>query len=197
MKVVSLDLSNSTGYAILVDGSLAGHGVVKSTSPAEVFRCHDYSYIERAKSVSALCKELILKEKPDMIAIEQTNKSKSRFTQKQLEFIHYAVLEDLREFKDSVVYIDTGAWRRGLGIVSTKEDAKHNALVKKKLARGKLTPKHRAVRWANETYNLSLKLKDDDIADAIAIAVFAYKRHSKVETVNAIESIDIFFNKEE
>ena len=36
--------------------------------------------------------------------------------------------------------------------------------------RGKITPKHLAVRWANDIYNKKLKIKDNDIADALAIA---------------------------
>lgn|GEM_PF-2626038 len=195
-KIVGLDLANTTGYAILAESKLTGYGVLNSTHPAETFRCHDYTYIERAKSLSRLCKELIIKESPDLIVIEQTNKSKSRFTQKQLEFIHYAVLEDLREYRDKIIYIDTSAWRTGLSLNATKEDRKHNALVKKKLARGKITPKHRSVRWANETFDLTLKLKDNDIADAIALVAFAAKRQGRLSQVNAISSITDFFEEE-
>jgi len=194
--IVGLDLSNSTGYAVLQDTELVDYGVLHSTKPTENFACYDYSYIEKAKSVAALCGELVGRLQPDMIAIEQTNKSKSRFTQKQLEFIHYAVLEELRQYKDVITYIDTGAWRGGLQLHSTKEDRKHNALVKKKLARGKITPKHRAVRWANAEFDLSLKLKDNDIADAIAVAVFAQRKSATQGQVDTIDSIADFFQEE-
>jgi hypothetical protein len=59
----------------------------------------------------------------------------------------------------------------------TNADKKHNKTTKiaglgngtNPNYRGKITPKHLAVQKSNELYGLELKLKDDDIADAILL----------------------------
>ena len=197
MIIVGLDLSmTSSGYAVLDSGKLIDFGVIKSTKEVAQFTCLDYEYIDRAKLVAQECKKKVDLFSPDLIMIEQTNKGRNRNSQKKLEFVHFAVLTAIESYKDVISYVDTSFWRATLKIVSTKEDSKHNKLVNAKKAEGKITPKHRAVRWVNKTYDLSLKLKDNDIADAIAVAYFAWKRHNTVNDVNALSDIDTFFDRD-
>ncbi len=123
--------------------------------------------------------DLIVKLNPDEIVIEETNKGKNRYTQKILEFTHKAVLIELSGCSFKLSYISTSIWRNKLGQKASKEDIKNNKLVnkanregksKKSLGlTGKITPKHRAIRHVNETFNLNLKMKDNDKADAICL----------------------------
>ena len=78
-----------------------------------------------------------------------------------------------------VVYVNTSDWRKVIGGNLTKADKAMNIKVRKlKKAgnkealkalgvRGKVTKKHVAIRYVNATFGLDLKMKDNDIADAI------------------------------
>jgi hypothetical protein len=191
MLVIGLDLSNSSGYAILNNGVLIDKGVFKS--PASVEKsvlAEDFSFIVRAKVMANYLMTIINKYPSDYIYIEQTNKGRCRTTQKQLEFIHYAILDELKRSNNDkkVRYVDTSAWRTLLSIRLTKDDSAHNKLVKKKQIRGKITPKHLSIRWANLTYNLNLIVKDNDIADAIAVATYGYKYETKLNKNSTIQN---------
>lgn len=197
MKVVGLDLSNSSGYSVLDNSVLIDYGVLKSpASPEKNGTVEDFSFIIRAKTMAKKIMEVLDNHSYDFIYIEQTNKGRNRTTQKQLEFIHYAILHELKlKGKDNIVrYVDTSAWRSLLGIRLSKDDSAKNKLVKKKQLRGKITMKHIAIRWANSTYNLNLIVKDNDIADAIAVATYGFKHETKLNkngTIQDISSLDI------
>lgn len=141
----------------------------------------------------------------DTIVIEETNMAKARYSQKFLEFMHAFTLNELLDYKcfnskyeyarPSVVYVNTSDWRRAIGISLSKEDKKLNAklskakslakkngekLDKKKLGiKGKVNKKHKAVNYVNETFNLQLKVKDNNEAEAICMA-HAYSKGVKV-----------------
>ena len=181
MIIVGLDIATNTGIAVIDNGKLTYYSLV----PSPVFHfdhstAEDYRFIETANRIADAISLTLKPLEFDFIFIEQTNKGRNRTTQKQLEFIHFAVLSKLKEMStDTVVkYIDTSAWRRILTIKLNKTQNDHNKKVKRGEIRGKITPKHLSVYWANSTYNLALKLKDDDIADAIAIASAGYKIQS-------------------
>lgn len=172
MKVIGLDLSTKTGYAIIEDGILSDFGLIKPKHK-HTYPIEDFNMIARSKEISDGVYKVFSKHLPDFVFIEQTNSGKFRASQKQLEFIHYAVLDSLLEeagIVNTVKYVNTSQWRSVLEIKLSKEQKKHNLFVKNKLARGKITSKHLAVNWANKKFNLSLKMKDNDIADAICIA---------------------------
>lgn len=130
--------------------------------------------------------ELVIRFQPDVVIIEETNLGKSRYAQKTLEFIHKSLLFQLRAFPGKVIYFSSSSWRQALGLTMTKEDKKNNArlskakkyatemgvkLDKKALGvRGKINKKHLALRYVNDTFNLTLKVKDNDAADAICLA---------------------------
>lgn len=74
---------------------------------------------------------------PKTIVIEETNKSKARYPQKCLEFIHKSLLSLLEDTRFEVVYLNTSTWRKTLGQHATKEDIKNNAKVNKAKKEGK------------------------------------------------------------
>ncbi len=174
MKILGLDMSTKTGYAVLADGVLTSMGLLKEEPVTIPGLAEDYSVHRRAVNMAEKVWQLVNKERPDLIVIEQTNAGRFRSSQKQLEFIHCLVLQALllNGFESRVRYVDTSAWRSALSIKLTKEQRKHNKLVKAKSARGKVTPKHLAVSHVNQTFGLSLKMKDNDIADAICLAEY-------------------------
>jgi hypothetical protein len=116
--------------------------------------------------------------------VEETNRStKSRYSQKILEFLHNTLLVSLDKYRQGaltppVFYLSTSEWRKILDQRLSKDDKINNKLVKAaadagiskpKGIRGKIGKKHLSVRWVNETYGLELKMKDNDSADAISL----------------------------
>jgi hypothetical protein len=176
MIFLGLDLSTKTGYAILRDGQLVDFGKINAKESSE--SVPEYAMIARAESVSAKVTEILQLHRPDLVCIEQTNLGRSRSTQKELEFIHYAVLSCLKwGFKDRVIYVDTSAWRSVLKISLSKDQRKHNKAVNAGEIRGKITPKHLAVSYVNQKYSLQLLLKDNDEADAVCLAEYAQLKY--------------------
>src|ERR1700722_20413351 len=170
MKILGLDLSTHVGYAILDDSKIAAHGTkhledIKIAEKVGDYRGHipDYNIIADAKLNAEWIRLTILSYQIDIVVIEQTNGGGFRTTQKQLEFIHYAVLDMLwseYQFDHLIVkYIDTSKWRQLVGIKMTKEQLKHNRKCTAGTAKGRVTKKHLAVAWANEKYGLKLLKK--------------------------------------
>ena len=173
MKVLGLDLSTKTGWAVIADGNLIAYGLLhcekRTPDPSLV---PDYEYIRRAQEMAERIHTLICERTPDYIYIEATNAGRNRGPQKLLEMLHCLLLVRLQHnepFAKLVRYIDTSAWRTMIGLKLTTNDKKNNKLVRRKLKRGKITSKHLSVRWANQKFLLSLKIKDHDIADALAV----------------------------
>jgi Holliday junction resolvasome RuvABC endonuclease subunit len=180
MIIIGLDLSFHSGYAVINANEnstvLVEIGNILPKVEVHTDFLEDYRMMDKAISISKQAIELINKFKPDIIAIEQTNNGRNRTSQKGLEFIHYAVLSRIRDIQISnkVIYVDTSRWRSMLHIRLNKEQKKHNKDVKSGKIRGKITPKHLSVIWANQTFSLNLKLKDNDLSDALALSVAAY-----------------------
>ncbi len=128
MKILSLDLSTKSGWSIIDNGKLICYGLVVSKIEGDSFS-NDYphNYIRAAKQMAVDLKEIAIKNKPDYIVIEETNKGKNRFSQKCLEFIHYAINES---FGCKVHYIDTSEWRSLLEISLDKEQRSDNKEIK-------------------------------------------------------------------
>lgn len=189
-KILALDISTSAGWAFLDEGQpkkLIDFGMIVNEDKISGYGTYPESYVGAAEAMAIRLLELVLRFNPDKIVIEETNKGRSRYTQKILEFIHCTLLILLRRDNhiQKVVYVNTSDWRKITGVELSKEDKKQNTklskaksaakkknekLDKKSLGiRGKITKKHLAIRVANDLYDLQLKPKDDDIADAICI----------------------------
>lgn len=193
MRVLAFDISSKTGFAVIEDGKLISHGLIK---PEKIHteELQDIVAVRNACHISTNLMDKIEQAAPDKVFVEQTNSGRFRTSQKELEFIHFAFLYDImKNFKQiipNLAYVDTSKWRSVLQIKLSKDQRKHNKEVKLKTKRGKITPKHLVVAWANATYGLSLLKKDHDIADAIAIATFGYqqslKQSLKTSSIDAI-----------
>lgn len=188
MRILALDISTSSGWALLEDGRLLAAGSIKTPGPSAIDVSYPVNYWHAADIMAGRLVDKMVACQPDTIVIEETNGSKSRYTQKILEFIHCALLYHLmgKGWRDKIVYINTSDWRKVVGAHLSKEDKKQNAqlskaksaakksgkkLDKKKLGiRGRINKKHVAIRTANQMFNLELRPKDDDVADAICIA---------------------------
>lgn len=188
IKILALDISTKTGWAlseVYSDGSnytlLCAGTLKKRAQPHD-----DYprNYLDWSTDCAADIEELVEKFKPDEIVIEETSGgSKNNFSQKILEFIHCFVAMYICKFRIKTTYYRTEEWRRICGCIMTKEEKKQNATIKKERKTtgakvikdesgkriGKVGKKHINVRKANELFNLDLKLKDEDRADAILL----------------------------
>lgn len=171
MKILGVDMSSKTGWSAFHDGKLTNYGLI--TTPAFTNSLEDLRYYEMAEYQAESIGALILEHNPDYIIIEQTNMGRARGSQKLLEFCHCLFLQMIQWIgvQDKIVYVDTSQWRSALGIKLSPEQRIHNKLVKKKTVRGKITPKHLAVDFVNEKFNLGFKLKDNDICDSICLGL--------------------------
>lgn len=174
--ILALDLSSSTGYAVFHGKKLAKFGILVAKAQdfdvnkkPEKSKLYPYNVVSAANLMATQVADLVSTEAPDAIVIENTVKGRNRHTQRYLEFIHKAVLDLLEPYESKITYMDPSQWRSLINLRLTNEDKKHNKAVTAGKIRGKLTRKHLSVRMANEAYSLELKLKDNDIADAICL----------------------------
>lgn len=206
MRVLALDISTHAGFAVL-DGEMGQKprlecmGVVQNLETVLAQGPYPWCYVTAASKLSLQLWNLAFKYKPDVVVIEETNLGKNRYTQKLLEFIHFDTLMQLHTLLDTlkVVYISSSGWRSNLGLSMSKDDKKNNArlskakraaadtgtkLDKKALGvRGRVKQKHLAIRYVNENFGLSLKVKDNDIADAICLGTAYFNNASLCDGV--------------
>lgn len=190
MRVLALDYSTHAGFALFDYGGLMKYGTLHAGCVLKESGAYPWNYVGVADHQAAqVSHELIRVFDPQVVVIEETNGSKNRYTQKLLEFLHYALLDQLHhEYPQiRVVYVNTGDWRKNLGIWLSKDQKKQNAKLSKaksaakksgtkldKVAlgiRGKITKKHAAVAYVNHRFGFKLKVKDNDTAEAICIGL--------------------------
>lgn len=191
-KVLCLDISTKTGTSLGLasenDYKLLKYGTVGKLEKPDIPYPEDY--VSWAEKCAGEIIEIINKSAADVIVIEETTGgSKSNFSQKILEFIHFLVAKHIVKNGLAVRYLMTGTWREAAGARMTKEESKQNAKSRKikketgaRLAKdesgkilGKITKKHVNVRRANEIFGLDLKMKDNDAADAILLGAAYYE----------------------
>ncbi len=136
MKVLGLDLSTSTGTALFINDELKECTNIKcKVKGNQDSDDYPFNYIDMADKIAFKVLSLVDKHKPDYIIIEETNKGKNRYFQKQLEFIHKSVISVLRTIVNKhdikLLYIDTSAWRSILQITLDKDQRKNNRDVNK------------------------------------------------------------------
>ena len=211
-RILSLDVSSKTGYASMVSSDsgiyLEEYGTLPQIHKPEGRYPSDY--VLWAHAVFTEIEALIMRFKPDVLAIEETCAgSKAVYTQKFLEFCHFLLASYIKDGNIRSVYLLTGAWRSEVVAKMTKEESAHNKYVKEykeehnsKFAYdikgkriGKLTKKHINVRRANEVFGKFLKeplrKKDEDAADSLLLGYALHLRRLKprVEEVTLEEII--------
>ena len=194
MRILVFDISGSTGYAEFDSENPTkpvDYGIIKLTQPAKKFAPHPWGYVVAALWLANKMVEMVKTRKPEVVVVEETNGARARFTQKFLEYCHFAFLYTLDRAAATwagipkVVYVNTSDWRRKMDVRLSDEDKRQNArlsrnkrkaadrgtkLDKKALGiKGRVTIKHVAIRRANELFGFQLLAKDDDIADALLI----------------------------
>jgi Holliday junction resolvasome RuvABC endonuclease subunit len=196
LRVLTLDASTHAGWALL-EGELGNpkpqilaKGLIENDKPVQAFGAYPMNYLHAATGIANRLFGLVTEYKPDVVVIEETNLGKNRYTQKLLEFIHCSLLGQLAvRYIGRVVYLSSSTWRQALNLRLNLEQRKNNAKLakakklasetgvavhaaKKKLGvKGRVTEKHLAVQYVNEVYNLKLKVKDNDVADAICLGL--------------------------
>ena len=178
IRILSLDLSMSTGYALIENGRLLDSGLLTTT--LEDFNIknypdrqpgYPYNIVNAADEIANKVWSLVLLTDPDHIVIENTVCGRNRHTQRCLEFIHKAVLDRCYDVRGKIRYLSPSEWRKTLNLRLSDEDKAHNKRVREKKARGKITAKHLSVRRANAMFNTEFILKDNDITDAILLGI--------------------------
>jgi Holliday junction resolvasome RuvABC endonuclease subunit len=196
-RVLSLDLSSKTGYALLV--SSESGMVLETYGQVDKISCPDDepypgSYITWAYMCFAKVEELIEWLKPDVLVIEEITKSKNAMSQKFLDFLHFLVCKFVQETGIKNVWFQTGEWRKEVNSKMSEAEKNRNKEVRKykkehksKLAYdikgkriGMIGKKHVTIRLINDVFKDQLveplKRKDEDAADAIALSYCYYKR---------------------
>lgn len=186
--LLSLDLSTTcTGWSVLdmETGLLVNYGTLKPSTKGLSKLKYPMQQLTKMIDLSVKIREVILREKPEHIVIEEIAGSKNRLGQKVLDGLHWIVLVHNQEFIPIVSFYDVGGavgWRTHLGLRLSEAD-KANNKEHKKLNKnlGKGIPKlpiydakDLACRYVNKKYELTLdpqvNQSDADIGDSIAMA---------------------------
>ncbi len=200
-RVLSLDLSSKTGYALLVSSNeimvLEAYGQVDKI-PCPENETYPGSYVTWAYNCFEKVEELIERLKPDVLVIEEVTKSKNALSQKFLDYIHFLVSKFIQETGIKNFWFQTGDWRREVGSYMNDAEKKRNKEVKKykkehksKIAYdivtgkriGIIGKKHVTIRLINEVFKVYLKepliRKEEDTADGIALAYCYHLRRKR------------------
>lgn len=195
-RVLSLDISTKTGYTLLVSSKDSFSVEESGQQPAisEPDGQYPGNYVNWAFKCYERIVALVSRLRPDVLVIEETTSgSKSVYSQKILEFIHFLVAQFIRDSGILAIYFMTEVWRREVGCMMSKDEKKKNKEVRdfKKQNKAKLAydkqgkrigivgRKHVNVRRANEVFGLNLKLKDNDKADSLLLAYTYHLRRMR------------------
>lgn len=199
-RILALDMSTKTGWATMISSEsgveLIEYGQIKQIHTPD--GAYPENFIDWAYSIYGDIVTIIDSQAPDVLVIEETaSGSKSIYSQKILEWIHFLVAKTIKESKIKAVYLMTEQWRREVGCLMSKDESKHNKKVKEYKAKnktsiaydidgkriGKITRKHVNIRRANEVFGKFLKTplrkKDEDTADSLLLGYCYHLRRIK------------------
>jgi hypothetical protein len=132
MKILGLDLSTHTGWGCLEDGRVVSFGQI-TKQPEDFSAPYPANYLACARSIAECVVTVMRENAPTHVVIEETNKSSrftSRYSQKLLEFIHFAVAEAIVNEKKLPVYLSTSEWRKLNCANLSQDEREYNARVK-------------------------------------------------------------------
>ena len=205
-RVLALDLSTKTGWSV-GESSDQGYRMVAHGQVPKV-ACPAGQYPDNFLEWSALCfgpvSDLLDEWAPDVLVVEDTaiKPDSNALSQKILEFIHFRVAKMVAETGIERLYLMTDEWRRLVGCEMTKAERKQNQVVSKAKGKarallpkgdksvvvvkgedgrriGRVTRKHVNVRRANEAFGLGLKIKDNDVADALMLGLAYHEKRKR------------------
>lgn len=179
-RILSLDLSTKSGWAVFQDGILEKSGELEQVKVVN-FNVNDkpwtqpeypWNIMNAAHAISGDIEKLILQENPTFIVIENSVKGKNSQTQRLIEWFHFTVLSVIKLQFLPMAYMLPSAWRSAVNLRLSKDEKKNNREVSAGKKRGKITRKHLSVNMVNELYpELELILKHNDRADAILLGL--------------------------
>ena len=215
-RILALDISTKTGYALVMSSHLG----LKLESYGTLPQIHqpEGKYPDTFVDWSTLCfneiRNLIINFNPDVLVIEETSKgSKNAMSQKVLEFIHYNMAKFIKETGIRSEYVMTEQWRREIGCQMSKEEKLRNKEVrtyKKKnktsiayningKRTGLIGRKHVNIRRVSEIFGdqlkSPLKRKDEDLADGLGLAACYHMRRLKENKSEEVSMEDIVKGK--
>ena len=195
MKFIVLDISSKTGWAYF-ESTPQGLVLLERGQRPQVEMLKHFSYplnyLNWAQNIwDDIYDSVLSRRQFDAIVIEETAKgSKDAHAQKLLEWVHKHAAEFVVKNDVPAYYLQTGEWRQIAGCQMTKEEKKRNQKVRKgrkALGRSSLIEidgkkvglvgkKHVTIRRVNELFGLNLRVKENDVADALALGYAAYIR---------------------
>lgn len=205
MNLISLDISTKPGWALYTGGKLVRYGTLWPDKTVEHFGTYPWNYTLMAQHTAQRLYAEVIKPAlvesgatPLHIVIEETTGgSGNNYSQKKLEFIHYAVLQLLQGLP--VWYVRDGSWKSVAGVKLSPEEKKLNEKIKKykadtgeKLAKfadangklkvqGRITVQHVYIRVLKDLFGIVLPAKDEDQAAAILMG-YAFLKGVKLCT---------------
>lgn len=189
MNLIALDVSSKCGYAFFKNGELAHYGTLFPEKKVTDFGSYPSNFMVFAEFISInIVAEIqkFIEANPEKyeVVIEETNAGRNNYSQKMLEFIHFALIKRLNEIALRPKYIRTGVWRKICDANQSNEEKKLNAQISrikrktgKKVAKidgkvvGKRTRKHSALRAFQAHFSIELARKMEDAAEAALIGL--------------------------
>jgi len=188
MKVLALDISTKTGWAVFEESKPLSWGTLYPDKALKDFGKYPFNYVYFAHYLADRIEETLVRANgyPNLsIVIEETNTSRQNYSQKILEYIHFSLINRLGKMGAlDVYYLRTGEWRKATETRLSKEEKSLNAKIArikkktgKKLAKidgkvvGRKGRKHVALRVVRETFGIELRRKDEDAADALLLGL--------------------------
>lgn len=142
MKILALDLSTKTGWAVLETldvhskPTLIAHGTFFREDTVEDWGDYPWNYLRFTSDIAeTVLMDLLPRFQPDQIVIEETNPGRETYTQLILCYLHYSFLQRLMVRMDKVKYLRTGDWRKVVKMKLSKDQSKGNQ--KKNLLKAK------------------------------------------------------------
>jgi hypothetical protein len=182
MNLLAIDLSaTKPGWAFFEGDQLKGFGTLHTEVKPQDFGAYPFSYPKFARHVGCRVAGLVGEKRPEQVVLEETTPGSQTYSQKQLEMVHAAFLEEVEKLGIPVSYIRTGTWRKCVGCYQNSEEKRLNAKIGRMKAKsgdkakpvkidgkvvGKKTKKHVSLRRFQEIFGIELKLKDNDAAEA-------------------------------
>lgn len=187
MKLIALDVSSKSGWAVFLDGSPTHYGTLFSDKKLADFGTYPCNYIQFAiYTAERLLSEVVMQhwEPSVQVVIEETNASKNNYSQKVLEYLHFWLIKRFWELGINVSYVRSGEWRKAVQAKLSKEEKALNAKIRRikqqtgsKLAKidgkvvGRKGRKHVSIRVANDLFGLNLKRNQEDTAEALLLGL--------------------------
>lgn len=200
MKLLTLDLSTTcTGYAVFVDKELMDYGIIKPNRKGLTKVVYPWKQLTVMRDLAESIVDLLWKERPDVVLIEEINKHKSRLSGKTLDGFHYILLHYIDLLtqpmgRPEIIFMDSDGkvgWRSLLGLRLSDSDKKENKVRRasnKMQLKGShklpiISKKHLAQRFVNTHYNLHFDLDNDssesDMVDAIGLGTAFIMKESQ------------------